>query len=118
MEPKPTQMPEGPAPPAEDWSSRPLHRYGLYDNPKLEERYRRRVDRLALRPPSRTSRGLQVANYALMFGVGTYMVLYQDYGDRPHCFRGLRQWYFGKIDRMWALSAEEEQELRERGQLR
>ncbi|KAJ2377873.1 hypothetical protein IW150_001138 [Coemansia sp. RSA 2607] len=98
--------------------SRPLHRRGLYDDARLEEIFRRRVERLAQRPPSKMSRTLQVVNYALMFGVGSYMVLYQDYGDRPHCFTGLRKWYFGKVDKMWTLSSEEEKELRERGQLR
>ncbi|KAJ2076609.1 hypothetical protein H4R24_005604 [Coemansia sp. RSA 988] len=98
--------------------SRPLHRQGLYDDPKLEEVYRRRVDRLGMRPPSKFSRRLQVINYALMFGVGSYMVLYQDYGERRHCFTGLRKWYFGKVDRLWSLSTEEEKELRERGQIK
>ncbi|KAJ2719694.1 hypothetical protein GGI07_005050 [Coemansia sp. Benny D115] len=98
--------------------SRPLHRNGFYDDARLEEIYRRRVDRLALRPPSKMSRRLQALNYALMFGVGTYMVLYQDYGSRPHCFTGLRRWYFGKVNRFWALSSEEEKELRERGQIK
>ncbi|KAJ2780238.1 hypothetical protein GGI15_003613 [Coemansia interrupta] len=98
--------------------SRPLHRRGLYDDARLEEIFRRRVERLVQRPPSKMSRRLQVINYALMFGVGSYMVLYQDYGDRPHCFTGLRKWYFGKVDKMWTLSSEEEKELRERGQLK
>ncbi|KAI8325593.1 hypothetical protein GQ54DRAFT_243860, partial [Martensiomyces pterosporus] len=98
--------------------SRPLHRKGLYDDARLEEVFRRRVDRLAQGPPSKLSRRLQAVNYALMFSVGTYMVLYQDYGDAPHCFTGLRKWYFGKIDKFWSLSSEEEKELRERGQLK
>ncbi|KAJ2701116.1 hypothetical protein FB645_004778 [Coemansia sp. IMI 203386] len=98
--------------------SRPLHRNGLFDDARLEETFRRRVERLVQRPPSKMSRRLQAINYALMFGVGTYMVLYQDYGDRPHCFTGLRRWYFGKVNSLWALSSEEEKELRERGQLR
>ncbi|KAJ1719519.1 hypothetical protein LPJ53_005734 [Coemansia erecta] len=98
--------------------SRPLHRRGLYDDARLEEIFRRRVERLVQRPPSKMSRRLQAINYALMFGVGSYMVLYQDYGDRPHCFTGLRKWYFGKVDTLWTLSSEEEKELRERGQLR
>ncbi|KAJ1798509.1 hypothetical protein LPJ56_006780 [Coemansia sp. RSA 2599] len=98
--------------------SRPLHRNGLFDDARLEETFRRRVERLVQRPPSKMSRRLQAINYALMFGVGTYMVLYQDYGDRPHCFTGLRRWYFGKVNSLWTLSSEEEKELRERGQLR
>ncbi|KAJ1731028.1 hypothetical protein LPJ61_002730 [Coemansia biformis] len=98
--------------------SRPLHRQGLFDDARLEEIYRRRVERLAQGPPSRISRGIQALTYALMFGVGTYMVLYQDYGKRQHCFTGLRKWYFGKVNRLWTLSGEEEKELRERGQIR
>ncbi|KAJ1932860.1 hypothetical protein GGF37_006917, partial [Kickxella alabastrina] len=95
-------------------SSRPLHRKGLFDDARLESIFRRRVERLVQRPPSKFSRRLQALNYTLMFGVGSYMVLYQDYGDRPHCFTGLRRWYFGKINSMWMLSSEEEKELRER----
>ncbi|KAJ2252219.1 hypothetical protein GGI13_003413 [Coemansia sp. RSA 455] len=99
-------------------ASKPLHRKGLFDDARLEAVFRRRVDRLVQRPPSRLSRQLQALNYTLMFGVGSYMVLYQDYGDRPHCFTGLRKWYFSKVDSIWTLSSEEEQELRERGRLR
>ncbi|KAJ2762083.1 hypothetical protein IWQ56_005120 [Coemansia nantahalensis] len=101
-----------------DSVSRPLRRQGLFDDARLEAVYRRRVDRLAHAPPSRLSRGIQVLTYALMFGVGTYMVLYQDYGHRRHCFTGLRQWYFGKISGFWTLSGEEEKELRERGRIK
>ncbi|KAJ1951336.1 hypothetical protein FBU59_000218 [Linderina macrospora] len=98
--------------------SQPLRRKGFYDDARLEEVYRRRIERLSHGPPSKLSRRLQVINYALMFGVGSYMVLYQDFGDKPHCFTGLRRWYFSKVDSFWSLSKEEESELRERGQLK
>ncbi|KAJ2357617.1 hypothetical protein IWW50_006244 [Coemansia erecta] len=98
--------------------SRPMHRHGLYNDPRLEEKYRRRLDRLELRPPSKFSRRLQALNYAMMFGVGTYMVLFMDYGPRKHCFTELRGWFFRKIDGLWTLSKEEEKELRERGRIR
>ncbi|KAJ2493017.1 hypothetical protein IWW37_001021 [Coemansia sp. RSA 2050] len=98
--------------------SRPLHRRGLFDDARLEAVFRRRVERLAQGPPSKFSRQLQALNYSLMFVVGTYMVLYQDYGERRHCFTGLRKWYFSKVDSIWTLSSEEEQDLRERGRLR
>ncbi|KAI9474412.1 hypothetical protein LPJ78_004802 [Coemansia sp. RSA 989] len=98
--------------------SRPLHRQGLFDDARLEEKYRRRLDRLAYRPPSKFSRRLQAINYMTMLAAGTYMVLYLDFGEREHCFSGLRRWYFGKVNQLWTLSSEEERELRERGQIK
>ncbi|KAI9502212.1 hypothetical protein GGI25_005989 [Coemansia spiralis] len=102
----------------ESMHSKPLHRRGMYDERRLEDIYRRRVDRLAEGPPNKFSRRVQVLTYSLMFGVGAYMVLYQDYGDRKHCFSGLRRWYFSKVNSWWTLSSEEEKELRERGQIK
>ncbi|KAJ1667479.1 hypothetical protein IW140_004897 [Coemansia sp. RSA 1813] len=98
--------------------SHPLNRNGMYTNARLEDKYRRRVDRLAEGPPNMFSRRLHALTYVLMFGVGVYTVLYKDYGQREHCFSGLRRWYFKKVNSWWTLSSEEEKELRERGQLK
>ncbi|KAJ2146139.1 hypothetical protein IW136_000698 [Coemansia sp. RSA 678] len=101
-----------------DSISRPLHRRGLYDDPRLEDKFRRRVEMFADRPPSKFSRKLQAANYTMMFGVGIYMLLYLDYGPRRNCFTSLREWYFGKVDRLWTLSKDEEKDLREQGRIK
>ncbi|KAJ2860434.1 hypothetical protein GGI22_002717 [Coemansia erecta] len=98
--------------------SYPLNRSGMYTSARLEDKYRRRVDRLAQGPPNKFSRRVQALTYVLMFGVGAYTVLYKDFGQREHCFSGLRRWYFKKVNSWWSLSSEEEKELRERGQLK
>ncbi|KAJ2607397.1 hypothetical protein GGH99_003335 [Coemansia sp. RSA 1285] len=98
--------------------SKPLHRFGMYNDSRLENTFRRRVDRLVDAPPNMFSRRVHVFTYAIMFVAGTYVAMYQDFGDREHCFSSLRRWYFRKLNSWWSLSTEEEKELRERGRLK
>ncbi|KAJ2538187.1 hypothetical protein EV175_006516, partial [Coemansia sp. RSA 1933] len=78
--------------------SYPLNRNGLYTSARLEDKYRRRIDRLEHAPPKKLARRMQVLTHVLMFGTGAYIVLYKNFGTHEHCFSGLRRWYFKKVD--------------------
>ncbi|PVU95045.1 hypothetical protein BB561_002097 [Smittium simulii] len=48
---------------------------------------------------------------------GVYVVLIDDFGDKPHVFSGVRKIYHNTINSFWSLSPQEKKELEDRGSI-
>ncbi|KAL7750389.1 hypothetical protein RI367_004162 [Sorochytrium milnesiophthora] len=109
--------------------------------PVITEEQRQKFRRRVLNAPvtareSRFSRRLDLLNLVLSFAGGAYVMLYADFGEREHLFtpvqtpsfaglfcdglhvqQQLRQWYFGKVNKLTELDTADVEELKRQGKL-
>ncbi|CAO3661749.1 unnamed protein product [Umbelopsis ramanniana] len=86
-------------------------------DPRLEDRYRRRLHSPQSLAPNMRSRRIQIGAIGISAVLTTYIVLFADFGTEKHCFSPIRQWFNVKKHSFWSLSDREKTDLKEQGRL-
>ncbi|KAJ3213205.1 hypothetical protein HK099_007521 [Clydaea vesicula] len=80
----------------------------ISDNPKMMK-FRRRVLNSRKMNETPTYRKVKVGGYFLMAFSVVYTVLFADWGDREHCYSGVRRYYYKKRREFFSLSENDKQ---------